>query len=1590
MKGCIVSGIFHAVKQTEPWRKYPAVFNTGFAHPENSCKKCKLAPMQSIIRSRLQAARKELLDLGLRNPLIHFRPLQSRGVCIVQERSADVYRLLVTAEKQLYFDAQREGAKNEKAAPNGEAAFLDTRLQTAEAESVLQKRLLNTYYAARTSIEEQGVNILFLALGMVHWYESDSSNEVRRAPALLVPVVLERSSARERFSLRYTLEEVGENLSLIAKARAEFGLDLPLLPEEEELSIENYFAALQNALQPQSRWRLEPDEIELGFFSFGKFMIYHDLDEAQWPENKNPASHPLLQSLLHSGFSDGAPSVGEDAFIDQVPEANSLFQVVDADSSQILAMLAVHEGRNLVVQGPPGTGKSQTITNIIANAVGQGKKVLFVAEKLAALEVVKRRLDALQLGEACLELHSHKANKKDLHAELRRVLELGKPALQHLQQQVGLLDTRREELNAYSQAVNTEVQNSGLTPHALAGLLLQLSEKAGSVSLPRLAIPDLLRWDAAQMRKAEDLAAQMEARLRDMGVPAAGLFWGTGLRVLLPHEQDLLNEHLQQALAGVAALQGEGSQIAQNFHFAHPENREAAMALAQTLELLAQHPGVAGVAVAQKDWLEKQEAIAAWLAAGHRFAAIKQQYQDLIIPEAWSQDVMPIRQELMVHGNKWYRFLIGSYKKAVKQLQGLSKTALPKNLETRLQWVDAILEVQRLRLLVLHPPFDAAQLFGARWQQETTNWEVLQQIFDFLHLVHRQVEAGKVPEAIFAVLQRNEPPENFRQYHQVLLSRINDHGRTLQLVSEKLALNEGLRFGGTTLLHLAFSDQALLLQQWSGNLPFIHQAISWNNLEDVATAEGFAFLPQLAAHWKEAGHYLKMALQKTWYEHLLEQAFHTLPPLRKFERNTHEEIIEQFARLDVLNLHLNRARAALAHWEAMPEPEGGGQMTVLRTEFNKKSRHKPIRKLMREAGLAIQAIKPVLMMSPLSIANFLPPGALEFDLVIFDEASQVRPVDALGAVLRGRQLVVVGDNKQLPPTSFFDALTGEAEEAESITADMQSILGLCDAQGAPQRMLRWHYRSRHQSLITVSNHQFYENKLVVPPSPGHKQGAGLVFHHLPQTAYQRGTSRTNPLEAKRVVEAILEHARKHPKLSLGVAAFSTAQRQAIQDELELQRKQHEDTEAFFRSHTEEPFFIKNLENVQGDERDVIFISVGYGRDEAGYFSMSFGPLNGDGGERRLNVLITRAKLRCEVFTNITAADIDLDRTQSAGVAALKHFLHYAQYGHMDIAMATGLPAQSPFEEAVADKLLALGYKVHRQVGSKGFYIDLAIVDPEEPGRYLLGIECDGAAYHAARSARDRDRLRQQVLEAMGWHIHRIWSTDWFRNPERELKRVVEAVEQSWKQKLDGAAEAEDEVPATTILREAVTEVSGKLDDYELAKLPPEIASKEMHLHPVGKMARWVEMVVAAESPVHEDEVVRRMVEAAGVTRIGPRIRDHVKLAIRFTEGSGRILRKGEFLWYAGHTTAPLRSRATLPAASRKWKYVAPEEMGAVLEKVVGNAVAIEAEAAFPLVAKTLGFARVTEEMRSDILAIIPGLIQQGKLVQEGGVLKLEN
>ncbi|WP_264312864.1 DUF4011 domain-containing anti-phage protein Hhe [Pseudomonas putida] len=522
-----------------------------------------------------------------------------------------------------------------------------------------------------------------------------------------------------------------------------------------------------------------------------------------------------------------------------------------------------------------------------------------------------------------------------------------------------------------------------------------------------------------------------------------------------------------------------------------------------------------------------------------------------------------------------------------------------------------------------------------------------------------------------------------------------------------------------------------------------------------------------------------LGLMDRWAKQILE----INPALGQFSGKDQEAIRARFAEIDNQLTKLQREQlAAMIDVHRVPEGNNSGkvkdrtQLALLKHEAGKKTRHESIRSLMLRAPEALQGLKPCFMMSPMAVAQYLPAGKVHFDIIVMDEASQMRPEEALGAISRGSQLVVVGDPKQLPPTSFFSRQGGDDDEDSdetSLAQDSESILEAAMPLFKLRR-LRWHYRSRHESLIAFSNKAFYDSNLVVYPSPHRESNEfGVKFVRV---ARGRFVEQRNIEEAEIVAKAIEYHMLHRPEESLGVVAMNVKQAEQIDRALEQLAKQNPALqEALGRSkENDEPLFIKNLENVQGDERDVIYISTTYGPMEiGGSVPQRFGPINGTDGWRRLNVLFTRSKKRMQVFASFSASDVVATGTSSRGVLALRDFLQFAESGQMPHVRETGKASDSDFEVAVIKELERHGYQCEPQVGVAGFFIDLAVRDPGQPGRYLMGIECDGAAYHSAKSARDRDRLRQSVLEQLGWRIRRIWSVDWFRNTRLQLEPILQ-------------------------------------------------------------------------------------------------------------------------------------------------------------------------------------------------------------------------
>lgn len=1569
------------------------------------------------VAAQLNTSRQALLDLSTRNRLLNI-PRRSRNIKTIEvigASSVEVFKLLVKEGKALSFlpaqeadgDVPDDDGRDKPSQPEGDgvsdsdSSKRDSRrLQTLLSSERLQKRLLSLFHDAKTLEEEQGVNILYLVMGILKWFEDDNSDVERYAPLILIPVSLERGSANERFKLRWRDEDITANLSLQAKMKAEFGLVIPDLSEDDELDVSAYLSAVQRVVSAKKRFEVKENDIVLGFFSFAKFLMYRDLDSANWPEFSKLDTHPLIIGLLGDGFPAVEGMISEDAQVDEYLTPIQMLHVVDADSSQTLAIEEARRGRNLVIQGPPGTGKSQTITNIIASAVADGKKVMFVSEKMAALEVVQRRMDTIGLGPLCLELHSHKANKRGVLEELKHTRELA-PPIYDGNQDAAKLQLLQDKLNKYVAVLHTPLQPSGLTAFQIIGHLVRL-EKAG-VDARGIVLDNPLSWSADDKKDREERLADITASIRDLGIPAHHPWRGIcRLLPLLPNEYQRFCDTLMELRQALDLILPDVAIVERTFPSATTSLETLNTAIATVKNVLTL-PDADYTSLAHPLWQNGMPLLIELVQSGERYANLKQKLTGIITDTALRTNLTKCRQQIATHGGSLLRFLYAEYRRALTLLKSLLKVPLPKKQAEQLMLIDDIITVQRLEQFLQQYHEAGRAAFGHMWQGTLSNWSNLAALVAW--------RSGLPPRELTSdFLQRCAKITSVDEWRDVA-TRLqqwvpNFFVRLIGLCND-LQLNTQVAFAVPDIGAVDRQALANRLALWIDNSEALSTWLVFERKHQALRDLGMGSIADKLWSGTLALDKAKAIFERVYFGVLAEEVFTIHPQLREFDGDQHNRLVANFREADRLRIEQMRMEILSKHYANMPRGDSSiGALGVLNGEFAKKRNHLPIRKLMKKAGGAIQAIKPVFMMSPLSVAQFLEPGALHFDLLVMDEASQVEPVDALGAIARARQIVVVGDERQLPPTRFFSRMTTNISEEEDnddddytlATHDVESILNLCMARGLPQRMLRWHYRSKHHSLIAVSNKQFYGNRLfIVPSSYDESSAMGLVFHHLPEATFDRGGTSTNSIEAKFVSQAVIRHAKEYPTLSLGVGAFSVKQQQAILDEVELARRAHPDTEYFFtQEHHDEPFFVKNLENIQGDERDVIFISVGYGRNQSGFLPMSFGPLNAEGGERRLNVLISRARCRCEVFSSITADDIDLERAKGAGVMALKLFLKYAQTGKLDFGQVTSRGADSVFEEQVAAALQAKGYDVKMQVGIAGFFIDLAIVDADRPGRFLIGIECDGASYHSSRSARDRDRLRQTVLEDHGWIIHRIWSTDWFRRPKEQLEKTILAIEEAKRvheinEKQTGVYPAAKTVEIIAPPENRVIGLPKSLSQKKLTVPYREAVFgmptyREPHIVSDSEMAGIVEKIIEIEGPIHFEEIVARVRILSDLGRVGERIRNKIKAGLNWAMSQGAVKQEGPF-YFKPMADIPVRDRSGVSSPGlRKPESLPPQEIKKAILMLVKENYGVSRDQLPVDVARLFGFRATSAQLREVIEQQIESMLSSKSLQDMDGHL----
>lgn len=701
------------------------------------------------------------------------------------------------------------------------------------------------------------------------------------------------------------------------------------------------------------------------------------------------------------------------------------------------------------------------------------------------------------------------------------------------------------------------------------------------------------------------------------------------------------------------------------------------------------------------------------------------------------------------------------------------------------------------------------------------------------------------------------------------------------------------------------------------------------------------------------------------------------------------QFIEKYRELDS-RLKNNAVSEIVASAVSRRPRSGQGQAGLIEREAEKKTRHIPVRELIDRSRDVIQALHPCFMMSPLAVSQYLP-ADMNFDVVIFDEASQVTPGDAINCIYRGNALIAAGDQKQLPPMSFF-AASGFDDEGleEDAAADFDSVLDLMKASGSFKSLtLNWHYRSRHEHLIAYSNASFYGSRLVTfPGAIAESEDLGVKFFRV-QGIYRRSGGANNPIEAQEVAARVIHHFDNRPGQSLGVVAFSTAQRDAIENAVLLARKNRPDLDQHFEGNRQDGFFVNSLEAVQGDERDVIIFSIGYGPDETGKIYKNFGPLNRAGGERRLNVAITRARKLVEIVSSMSASE--LGEVNSEGARHLRKYLDFAERGpaalHIELD-SNGAGTDSPFEDSVIDEIRSWGYEVQPQVGVAGYRIDIGVKHPNSPGVFILGVECDGAMYHSSKTARDRDRLRHEILEGLGWTIHHIWGTAWYRNRERELLRLKEVLETQSTKEISGRlvrnSNSKPLQPVEINFEEnSATDFEQWTVQYVISK-PAKIPSSLdlADLDSAYKLVKFVESVVSQEQPIHKELLIRRLRNSSGVGKVGGRILDTLDYALKLA----KFHLEGEFIW-AGKSR-DVKVRRPSSEETREIKFIPPEELQAAIIGVVENATGITRKDLAAVIKEIFGWKRSGPVIEGQVLLELEQLIELKKLTESSGGLRL--
>ncbi|MCP4471062.1 MAG: DUF3320 domain-containing protein [Gammaproteobacteria bacterium] len=1593
-------------------------------------------PLPQTPTGRLERWQRKLLDLTARNPLLNHKSTKTslKIFCpdpgLLEDKLAEGTRISIRPIPDQPGQGQDTELHRMRTGDEILEGYARDALDRKEVlvdleENELSKRCVEIYRKAQMALQEGGANTLYLALGFLLWKRDENDDRRFRAPLVLVPVTLERKSVRSGVKLLAHDDETRFNTTLLEMLGKDYDIRIPglegNLPEDESgVDVEGVWNTVRRAVRDVPGFEVVEDVV-LGHFSFAKYLMWKDLVDRTEALRENAVVKHLLDTPRDSYPSE--ISFVEREQLDRDYKPTDLLVPLPADGSQMAAIATADRGKDFIIIGPPGTGKSQTISNLISHMLGTGRTVLFVSEKTAALDVVYRRLDEIGLGRFCLALHSNKARKADVLAQLRSAWEpMRLKKAEEWEKEAEHLLGLRNQLNHLVERLHIPRRN-GMTVHHAIGIKVRDEALAKRVSFD---------WPSSDHHDQARLEAMREAVEK--------------LRIQFQAVRQVAKNPFQLISKGDWSPQWEGQVVAQagQLSSAASSCEEACCALLDAIGIeipdqsLDRLDALAELATVLIDSYRKQTSLALEPDGTDRIEALEESVNRLKAYSkaqaslscsygamAWRKlDGEEIARNWQAAENSWWPKSFFARRRVIKEMKAGGAQGKPNPLEDAKVLVTLRKEGEAIDRL------DKTLSVYKNWEGHTTDPKVP---LDLKNLAQKaQVAIGKLADDPSALTHTRGKVRSLMFDGNDLLAPDAAIGRK---ANSFLEANENLRAASDRFESIAgqpvrniFSKKGKALSVIRRIADYIaahhaelHDWCGWRRRRTEAI--DLDLKPLVKAI--EAGVVPAEELEDTF-----EAAYCTWwsgavigedEVLRTFSTPEHNAAIEKFHQADNKFQELTAAYIAAKLSGELPDQDDvtrASSWGTLRRELQKKTRHKPVRQLVEEIPDVLTTLAPCLMMSPLSVAQYLPAEQDLFDVVIFDEASQITVWDAVGSLARGKQAIVAGDPKQMPPTNFFARADDDPDGDIDVEGDLESILDEMEGASIPQQTLNLHYRSRRESLIAFSNSHYYDNRLVTFPAPIHPdKGVQLVS---PEGFYARGGARHNEGEAKAIVAEIVRRLTHEDEgvrnLSIGVVTFNSEQQSLIENLLDNARSKDPGIEwAFSANNLQEPVFVKNLETVQGDERDVILFSITYGPDQGNHVTMNFGPLNREGGERRLNVAMTRARSEMLVFSTLNPDRIDLSRSQAQAVADLKHFLEYAHRGPAALGAAVHGSIgdfDSPFEAAVSRALKDKGWAVHPQIGVSAYRIDLGVVHPDEPGIYLAGVECDGAMYHSSAFARERDKIRQGVLEGLGWTLFRVWSTDWWTNRAGALEKLDqslrERLETSRKERAEALAarEAEQaeendahgeqnaalnagvedtaqesEAPGdsqvssdvdvdTTAEAEVEASDSNDPNTYEVTQFdsdrfqpdPEAFYSSEY----VSRIRAMIEHVIDAEGPIHETVLVRRIARHHGFQRAGRQIKEIVlKIAKRRRKKTQEKV--GLFFWPEGtneHSQAPSRFRER-DDEMRNMDFICKQEICAIDETQSLDKDPVE-------LARIIGISRLAQTTRERIVDALAG------------------